>query len=44
MMETLGSSLQWELAAWIGIAILAAQFVGIVLWVLFGSHSPWCLQ
>ncbi len=38
-METLGSSLQWELAAWIGIAILAAQFVGIVLWVLFGSHS-----
>lgn len=39
MIEGLGSSLHWELAAWIGIAILAAQFIGIVFWVLFGSHS-----
>lgn len=39
MMETIGSSLHWEVAAWIGIAVLAAQFVGILFWVLFGPHS-----
>lgn len=39
MMETVGSTLHWELAAWIGIAVLAAQFVGIVFWVLFGSRG-----
>jgi hypothetical protein len=38
MIEALRSTLHWELAAWIGVAILTAQFVAIVLWVLFGSH------
>ncbi len=39
MIDQVGAALQWELAAWIGIAILAAQFVAILLWVLFGSHA-----
>lgn len=39
MMETIGSGVHWELAAWIGIAVLAAQFAGIVFWVLFGSRT-----
>jgi hypothetical protein len=38
MIEALGAGGHWELAAWIGMAILAAQFVIIVFWVLFGSH------
>lgn len=38
MIETAGPAIHWDLAAWIGIAILAAQFVAILLWVLFGSH------
>ncbi len=39
MIGPLGSALHWELAAWIGIVILAAQFVAILLWVVFGSHN-----
>lgn len=38
MIDPVGAALHWELAAWVGIAILAAQFVAILLWVLFGSH------
>lgn len=39
MIDQIGSAMHWELAAWIGIAVLAAQFVAILLWVLFGSRS-----
>lgn len=39
MIDWLGSALNWELAAWVGVAILAAQFVGVVFWVLFGSRT-----
>jgi hypothetical protein len=39
MMEPLAASGQWELAAWVGVAVLAAQFVLIVFWVLFGTQG-----
>lgn len=39
MIDWLGSALNWELAAWVGVAILAAQFVGLVFWVLFGTQT-----
>lgn len=35
----MGSALHWELAAWIGLAILGIQFVGLVFWVLLGSRT-----
>lgn len=38
MIDSVAAALHWELAAWVGIAVLAAQFVAILLWVLFGSH------
>lgn len=39
MIDWVGSALNWELAAWVGVAILAAQFVGVVFWVLFGTQG-----
>jgi len=39
MTEMLGATGHWELAAWIGMAILTTQFVLVVFWVLFGSHT-----
>ena len=38
-MEPLAAAGHWELAAWVGVAVLAAQFVLIVFWVLFGTES-----
>ncbi len=38
MIEIVGSTLHWELAAWIGVAVLAAQFVAIVFWLTFGAR------
>jgi len=38
MIEVIRSTLHWELAAWVGVAILAAQFVAILFWLTFGSR------
>lgn len=39
MMEVVQATTQWELAAWVGIGVLAAQFVAVMFWVLFGPNS-----
>ncbi|HEX2987879.1 MAG TPA: hypothetical protein VHS06_06885 [Chloroflexota bacterium] len=39
MIDAVGSTLHWELAAWVGLAILAVQFVGLVFWVMLGSRG-----
>lgn len=38
MIDLIRSTLHWEVAAWAGIAILAAQFIAIVFWLTLGSR------